>query len=338
MENKRSINFKGYVCRFKECGTVLFCLFLFSNLVAQAIAYDVHPGPRWGHVLIYDEANSNLMLFGGTRGSNGGFLNDTWVWNKGKWQKMQGRAPSRRAFSAAAYDKGRNAIVLHGGRGKDGTVYSDLWEWNGKTWEAIEQHSGFCADHHQMVYLERSKTLLAYGGWNGKGVSGDTWLWSKGWQKLKIPSPPKRASFAMVYDNIQDKVLLYGGLWINGQYADIWEFKHGNWQQCGKPYDNSSLDHHNMIFDQKHQKVIGFGGKDYRFVNQKATFSIVGDGIMVLNALGPKERYSAGFTYHAKEGCAYLYGGKTNANGAQIALQDFWQWDGAKWNKISKEL
>nr|WP_274474556.1 kelch repeat-containing protein [Mangrovimonas aestuarii] len=247
---------------------------------------------------------------------------------------MDVQGPSPRGFCAYAYNEERKTIILHGGRGNKGITYSDLWEWNGKKWIQLENESQFKADHHQLIYLNNKKTLLAFGGWNGNDVMGDTWTWDGEWKKLNISSPPKRASFAMVKDNKKDRVVLYGGLWVNGQYADIWEWSNNKWKSLSGMYDNSSIDHHSMIYNSKSECIIGFGGKDYRYQFQKKTFTIENGKIIVISDEGPSERHSFGFTYNGDKNLVYLYGGKEYVNGEQVALSDFWKWDGEKWKRI----
>lgn len=301
----------------------------------RLIAQNNIPGARWGHVLIYDPGNNNLLLFGGTSESGGGsYLDDTWIWEDNNWKKIDVPGPSARGFCAVAYHENRNSILLHGGRGNDGLVNSDLWEWDGSAWTQIETESDHKADHHQMVYIPEQNTILALGGWNGEDVSGETWFWSGEWKKSEIQSPPKRAAFSMVYDEGSKRVVLYGGLWINGQYADVWEWSDNKWRQLGGPYDNSSLDHHSMIYNMKSGRIVGFGGKNYRYVAQSRTFTIDNTEIVEITTEGPGTRHSFGFTYDTANNAAYLFGGKEYVDGQQLPLGDLWRWDGEKWEEV----
>ncbi len=312
---------------------ILFLLVCF-NVKSQNIEKENDPGARWGHVFIYHPNQQQILLFGGTRQRGGTYLNDTWIWNGNSWKKADIKGPSPRGFCAFTFHKERKTIILHGGRGNGGLTHSDLWEWNGKNWKKIEDKSLFKADHHQMVYINNQNSLLAFGGWNGKNVMNDTWIWNNKWEKLKSNSPPKRASFSMVNNKKTNSIVLYGGLWINGQYADIWKWTDNKWQSLSGPYDNSSLDHHSMIYDSKLEKIIGFGGKNYRYKFQNKTFSIENGKVVLIDSEGPSARHSFGFTFDSKKNFGYLYGGKEYIDEEQKALSDFWRWDGKKWNKI----
>lgn len=291
------------------------------------------PGIRWGHILVYDQFRDQLVLFGGSR-ERGTYLNDTWVWDGQNWTEIDIEGPSARGFCAATFHKEHNTIILHGGRSNDRSTYNDTWEWNGSTWKQLETNGKYQADHHQIIYDNKEKQIVAFGGWNGKEVMGDTWIWNEAWKKSDEVSPPKRASFGMAYNTNTQAINLFGGLWVNGQYADLWERSNGKWQAVSGPYDNSSLDHHAMIYDEKLKTIIGFGGKNYRRQMQGKTFSIKNGEIELLTQEGPSSRHSIGFTYNSKDEFGYLYGGKVYEDDAQIALSDFWKWNGVEWIKI----
>jgi hypothetical protein len=308
----------------------LLCL-SFINSERELNSKIVNPGPRWGHTFIYYPDHDQLLLFGGRRGKDQDYLNDTWIWKEGEWLQIETSGPSSRGFAAVSYHRDRKRIILHGGRGNEGKTLSDLWEWNGVSWIEVESRSPFKADHHEMVYLEKEKMLLAYGGWDGENVLDDTWIRTEKWEKLTTPSPPKRSAFAMIYNKLTEAVWLYGGLWINGQYADIWEWKQGNWKPLCGPYDNSSLDHHSMIYDEKSNTVLGFGGKNYKYNVKNKTFTIEDGRLITISREGPPGRHSFGFTYDSNAEKSYLYGGKEYRDGDQIALADFWEWTGESW-------
>ncbi len=322
---------------FKIALFALFIILLPSNakLDVRNSKDVISPGARWGHVFIYNPVGKRILLFGGTNQRSGPYFNDTWVWENGSWKKLDTPGPPPRGFCAAAFHKERQSIIIHGGRGNDRVTYSDLWEWDGKMWTQIDSNSLYQADHHQMVYLESENALLAFGGWNGKEVLGSTWRWSKKWEQLNTPSPPKRAAFGMAYNYKINKVYLFGGLWINGQYADLWEWSDWQWSPLGGPYDNSSLDHHAMIYDHKLEKIIGFGGKNYRYESQGTTFQIENNKIEAIAKEGPAGRHSFGFAYDDNSNLGYVYGGKSYKKGEQIALDDFWRWDGYRWEQIN---
>lgn len=312
---------------------VVFFIAVSAGASAQVASLSA-PGARWGHVLIHDREHDQILLFGGAR-ERGVYLNDTWLWDKGKWRQVSVEGPSARGFSAVTFHEKRKTVILHGGRGNEQVTNSDTWEWNGFQWHQLESDTSFPADHHQMVYLPKQDKILAFGGWTGEDVSGETWFWDSDWEKIDVPGPSKRASFGMAYNTRADKVLVFGGLWVNGQYADLWEWSNDAWQQAGGPYDHSSLDHLSMVYDGHTDQVVLFGGKNYRRQMQRNTLSIGGNGEELLSSVGPSPRHSVGFTYDSNAGVGYLYGGKEYQGDEQVALADFWKWDGTSWVEVN---
>lgn len=311
---------------------LLVNIFCFANAILYCQTQETKPGPRWGHVLIYYPPLDQLLLFGGAE-KRQVFLNDTWLYKNEKWIKLDIEGPGSRGFAGATYHEEIKTIILHGGRGNENITYSDTWEWDGEKWQKLQDSSQFVADHHSIVYLPKENKILGFGGWTGKEVSGTTWMWNEIWEEKYIEGPPPRAAFSMTYDKHKHQVIVFGGLWINGQYADRWKWEKSKWQQIGGHYDNSSLDHHSMIYDENLKKSIIFGGKNYRYDLQDNTLE-VGNKIMNLDIEGPLARHSFGFTYDSNHQIGVLFGGKKYEGDNQVPLGDFWQWKDGKWFEI----
>ena len=133
---------------------------------------------------------------------------------------------------------------------------------------------------------------MAFGGYDGNDVSDGTWIWADGWQRLKGSSPPKRAAHGMCYDAVLQRIVLHGGLYLGGQYADLWQWQGGRWLQLGGSYDNASLDHHKIVFDAERQQIVIFGGRNYRNQTSSNTQTVSGTQIISLSNDGPVARHS----------------------------------------------
>ena len=196
-----------------------------------------HPGPRWGHAFVYDPLRDNVVLFGGAP-RRGEYRGDTWILSatggEARWRLHDGPGPGARGFAATAFHPERGTVMLHGGRGADGSTLTDTWEWDGASWRSLGA-SEYRADHHRMVHLPESGSLVAFGGWDGDGVLGSTWSWDGVWTQVDIDGPPPRSAFGLAYDPGRRRAVLHGGLWINGQYADVWEWDGVAWRPVGGP-------------------------------------------------------------------------------------------------------
>lgn len=312
---------------------VVFLIFGVTVIASPAgsNAQGPSPSPRWGHVFVYDPDSDTVLLYGGAA-ERGAYLDDTWTWDGSAWTQHEVPGPSARGFAAAAYDPGRQAIVIHGGRAADNETQRDTWQWDGDGWSDLDAGADFAADHHEMVFDTVNARLIAFGGWNSESqnVQGETWqLQGESWVRLQVgeESPSPRAAFGMTWNSARETVVLYGGLWVEGQYADLWEFADGHWRSLGGPHERSSLDHHDMFFHAVDGRVMLFGGKNYRRVMQQRTLALHGDQWEVLAESGPSPRHSYGVTYDSRRGRVLLFGGKRYEGQEQFPLGDLWQFD-----------
>lgn len=92
---------------------------------------------RVGHAMQWDPARLQVVIFGG-RGSDGGLLNDTWVWIDGGFSELTGAGPSPRFGAALAWDEPGRRLVLAGGVLQDGSLASDTWVHDGRTWWPVD--------------------------------------------------------------------------------------------------------------------------------------------------------------------------------------------------------
>ena len=310
-------------------------LFVLASCAPEPPPSPPHPGARWGHTFVYDPVRGEVLLFGGSP-ERGRYLGDTWTFADGTWREHTVEGPTARGFSAAAFDASRGVVVIHGGRSTDGSTLSDTWSWNGRSWSRLEESSDFVADHHAMVFVPESETLFAFGGWSGEVVLGDSWVWEDGWRRLEVSGPPPRSAFGMAYDAALGRVLLHGGLWINGQYADVWQWDGSVWEAMGGPYDNSSLDHHGMVFDAEEERLLVFGGKNYRY-RPLGRISTVHEGMvrsLSAGEGGPQPRHSVGLTWDSTQQRMLLYGGKFYRLDEHVALADLWEWRDGVWRLL----
>src|ERR1700683_3274277 len=87
------------------------------------------PPARYRHVMAYDSAHGQVVLFGG---SNNG---DTWVWDGSNWtEKSPTNSPPARLNAAMAYDSAHGQIVLFGGIDPNLNQLSDPWLGAASTW------------------------------------------------------------------------------------------------------------------------------------------------------------------------------------------------------------
>ena len=82
------------------------------------------------------------------------------------------------------------------------------------------------------VSLTRQERLNGIGA--GNALISDTWAWDgKVWTRIATEGPPARIQFAMGYDTLRDRIVLFGGVNNKPQRIldDLWEFDGTRWAQ-----------------------------------------------------------------------------------------------------------
>ena len=151
------------------------------------------PSSREGHAMAFDAERKQVVLFGGSDGTNGGALNDTWTWDGRDWQqKHPAHTPPGRFWHSLAYDPVRREVVMFGGDGGD-EFLNDTWLWNGDDWKRAPDH-GAAPELRTNAGLDYDATLrrmVLFSGsvWNSRKdglISLDSWTWD-GAQWTKLP-------------------------------------------------------------------------------------------------------------------------------------------------------
>jgi len=194
------------------------------------LAGSASPSARWGAAAAWNEARQEVLLFGG-RDSGNMDPNDTWRWlPSGEWQRLQ--APTTAAgvpagrFAAALSPYGES-YVLFGGR--DSWSNSETWTYACDPYDACEWTqsgtSGPSARHgHAMAWDPQRNVVVLFGGAGPPGgggpdqMSDETWEWDGTWHRVGgLVPPPPRKYHAMVWDETNARMVLFGG--ISGDYG-----------------------------------------------------------------------------------------------------------------------
>jgi N-acetylneuraminic acid mutarotase len=114
---------------------------------------------------------------------------------------------------------------------------------------------------HAMVFDPIRKCTILFGGTADNSLSrllNDTWIYNYSdntWKRINPTNcPPARMNHGMVYDSINQKVILFGG--------DTWIFDSQNeeWSKLDPETQPPSASDRAMYYDPINQKIIQFGG------------------------------------------------------------------------------
>jgi len=159
------------------------------------------PSSRVGATMIYDPANQQLVLFGGTSGSS--VYSDTWIWDGHQWQQhLPTVSPPARAWATMVYATSLQQAILVGGSSVSTNPsisgLNDTWQWDGATWSPLISASAPTGGYNSAAYDATQQALIMYASTNSKSypsnkqgssqtnpnasslMRGETWIWHAG--------------------------------------------------------------------------------------------------------------------------------------------------------------
>jgi len=187
------------------------------------------PGNRVGHAMAYDEIRKKVVLFGGFDSDLKG-TSDIWEWDGNQWIKMNPPiVPEPRTYSVMAYDSLRQKTVIFGGA-YENTGYRDTWEWDGVKCVKVSDKGPEPRIAQGMAYDSKRQRVVMFGGGTDIKDYGayrdlsDLWEWDGNqWTKLNITGPDDRMLLGFTYDDLREKIVLFGGTGDNVEHNDTWE-------------------------------------------------------------------------------------------------------------------
>jgi N-acetylneuraminic acid mutarotase len=199
-----------------------------TNLLPQGSV----PAKRSGHSLVYDPDSQKMILFGGWNGRVD--YNDTWAYDPATntWANLMPSdpRPAARDSPALAYDAGNKLMILFGGWSTQ-REFQDTWAYDpaDNVWTELAP-AGEVPSYRalaQMIYDPRVERMVLFGGGSGTETYDGTWHFdtvTKNWSMADLSglSPSARTGYAMVYDPIGQRVILFGGSDGSVFFNDLW--------------------------------------------------------------------------------------------------------------------
>ena len=244
---------------------IIIAFLLSLNTYEWQIVSNSGPEPRYINQLVY--ANNRLILYGGKTNSNRGF-DDLWEWKDGNWNLI-GYGASKRWDHNYVYMENSDQIFLFGGRTfleaqdkKERVDLNDSWIYKNQSWEKLKIIGPNARSSHSLVYDQKKKRVILFGGRNKEDIFEDTWSFDgKKWKKLDASGPSQRYGHTLAYDNKSEIIYLFGG--YNGEKLlnDFWMFNGKVWTQLETKEKPSPRMAHSMKFDNNGNAIL-FGGWD----------------------------------------------------------------------------
>jgi N-acetylneuraminic acid mutarotase len=238
------------------------------------------PSPRGYVSIAYDQQSRQVVLFGGQTGPwplrtsvNG----ETWAYDVecNTWEQLfPKKKPNDKAAPALAYDEKSDRVIMFGGgnTGLFGFMGSETWayNYNANTWKKMaygpRNYLGT-----RLVYDSESDRMILFGGLDVMGWFFQDGIWafdddSNTWTETNpVVSPPGRNFQAMTYDSKVDRVLTWGGMYLDESPLpeSMWAYDYNTdtWAEfpAVEPFPQSR-DYAAMVYDVESDRTILFGG------------------------------------------------------------------------------
>lgn len=207
------------------------------------------PAPRSDAAIAYDEENGVIVLHDGYCRDNS-HPQDTWIYDFGEndWTLMDPEeSPKPQYGHHMIYDSFNLKAVMYGGHwsyaGTSEHGYSDgVWTYDypSDTWTKVDPATSLPQRYWHALTHDDKGTMVVFGGSGARdAVLDDTWLYdlsTNTWERLDTDEkPPERESSALVYDPVNEKFILFGGLKNVGEppLNDLWvlDTAEGTWRE-----------------------------------------------------------------------------------------------------------
>lgn len=182
----------------------------------------------------------------------------------------------------------------------------------------------------------RNKIVLCLGArafTDASSYTQDTWTYDgNDWTQYGGSSPGKRTYHPYIYDEVNQNVVLFGGM--NSSYAalqDTWLWDGSSWSNPNPAHKPGVRHSASMAWDAANGYVLLYGGITGSTYYDE-TWKWDGNDWTNLNPPAkPGYRGQAALTYDPIIGAVILFGG-TNASGQQTTT---WKWDGSTWTNLN---
>jgi hypothetical protein len=179
-----------------------------------------------------------------------------------------GTAPGARYRAGMVYDTVNDVCVLFGGDDAGG-LDAETWTYasSTQTW-TNKAPAGPPGAREKFAFAFRETDGLCYlfGGTDAGGLDAETWSYNAStntWANLApAASPGARDGCQMVWDQDNDRLVMFGGEDAGGLDAETWaySFSGNTWTNLAPASNPSARKRHAMVWDTANDRILLFGG------------------------------------------------------------------------------
>jgi len=264
--------------------------------------------------------------------------------------------PTARSGHNMLYDAVNEDIILFGGmkdnNNVEGSYLNDTWLYNYSEnhWSEVQSSIG-PGDRNTpaMVYDPTKERVILFGGINQDYFFNDTWeldLNTYEWSKIEtVNTPGFVADAGLVFDEVNQEIVLFGGHWQFGYFEETWIFNVNDdtWTKLNTTVFPTQRYGHRMVYSTKKQSIVLFAGHAYNVSDT------VNNDMWIYDCLSkewselitdpvPPTRYWHDIAYDEVNEKIVMFGGRLNWFNFDCR-GDTWEFDEEtnQWNEISTE-
>lgn len=272
-----------------------------------------------------------------------------------QWAQITPTAsPAARGQHGMAYDPVADNVVIFGGdtfSGPFGSTTDETWGYDGTTWTQLAS-GGAAAKGIDMVYDVNAGVFFTYGSLNLTPFGGSsvdrTWEYNpvaNTWtERFPVTTPGGLGLYAMCYDVVRGRTVLYGGTPSNGGaiFPDsdkTWEWDGTNWTDVTTTGNPPPLQRPAMCYHAGAGTTVLFGGID-TFSGGTDTTWLYDGATSTWTAAGvtgtkPSSRRGPSMAYDSSRAICVMTGGQDNTTNQD--LDETWEFDLANltWTQVT---
>lgn len=187
-----------------------------------------------------------------------------------------------------------------------------------------------------LIYHPASKAMLLFDGYlnHPDSTRNNVWKWDGNkWEEIVAYGPGSRIVNAAALNNKTGDIEFFAG-WgkeaINDKKNDLWSFDGMAWKKLTAD-TIGTRDHHKMIYMDHMDAFLVYGGFDFNFKNDTATWLLKDGHFTVIPGKSPGACGNFALTYDPYRKRAILFS-RNFLHSDKPA--DLWEFDGNKWEEI----
>jgi hypothetical protein len=305
-------------------GTAMDDAYAFDGSAWTALGSGLPPGPRRGAVMAHDPQRNQLVLYGGSAATS------TWTLRGNLWTAVATtRDPGLRVGARLAWDG--QGLLLAGG---DGDGEAPGWRFDGVDWHLLGSFGVPRRGPGEFVVVrDRGRGQWVGFGGEGAALAGNaTVLFDTQWRAARPATQPSpRNGAQMAWSQVDNAVLLWGGVDAAGPSTETWLWNGTNWSLRPVTQAPAPRLYHRLCEDPA-GRVSLFGGVLPPSASLQEHWQWDGAGWTMLPL--PPQMLSFGYNSNARFGRDEVRNRLVVMfPAAGIVPAQVWEWDGVAWSQ-----